>query len=211
MASDYRNITLDVGSQKSPSTVQTDPTKPSQTSWMMQRFNKGRPKELGVVQIMIGLAHLGLGCLLMCLSFKAFLVSRYAYGGLPFLGSAFFTASGAMSIVAEIKGTERLVNASVSFNISSVITAFIHLIIALVDIGCHVVVIVPHVNLCPSTNNENCLLYRDSLMAVWQGIMGLIVIFLLLEIAVAFTTVAYGCKAVYQCCTSLQKTQPLEE
>ncbi|XP_051778452.1 uncharacterized protein LOC127526608 [Erpetoichthys calabaricus] len=58
----------------------------------LQRFLKGEPKALGVVQIMIGVINIGFGIVL------AFSGSLAAISGIPFWGSIMYIISGSLSI-----------------------------------------------------------------------------------------------------------------
>ncbi|KAJ1168901.1 hypothetical protein NDU88_000813 [Pleurodeles waltl] len=207
MASDYNNVGNETGSASPPGAVRGDPAGPNAPAGAMQSFLKGRTRELGAAQITIGLAHIGAGALLLSIPLETLMITKYAYGGLPFLGSACFIVSGMLSITAEIKGSMKLVQARFTSSMSSLIVASINIIIAAWDIH-FVAISLPMSILCPAINNESCVLYRNSFTTLRQGILGLIVALLLLEAVIALITIIFGCKAACRCCFPFGKAQP---
>ncbi|XP_075829664.1 membrane-spanning 4-domains subfamily A member 4D-like [Microtus pennsylvanicus] len=142
------------------------------------KFLKGEPKVLGVVQVLIALINLILGIIIMTEIIdvrSAFSVYVYA----PVWGSIVFIISGSLSIAAGMRTTEVLVSTSLSFNtISSVVAA------ATSIIGFFSVLISLH----------------STLLRIAVGIDALILILNVLEFCIAVSTSAFGCKAT--CCNT---------
>uniref|UniRef100_A0A8C2RMN8 Membrane spanning 4-domains A8 n=1 Tax=Capra hircus TaxID=9925 RepID=A0A8C2RMN8_CAPHI len=57
-------------------------------------------KALGAIQILIGLIHLGLGCVMGTVLMRGYTAVSF-YGGFPFWGGIWFIISGSLSVLAE--------------------------------------------------------------------------------------------------------------
>ncbi|XP_015192219.1 membrane-spanning 4-domains subfamily A member 4D-like isoform X2 [Lepisosteus oculatus] len=99
-----------------------------QMSSSLKRFQKGEPKALGVVQIMVGQLILILGV------FMIFQRSLSVYTGVPFWGPMAYITSGALSIAADKKLKPSLVKAALSMNIVSAVGAGISIIVNFLQI-----------------------------------------------------------------------------
>ncbi|XP_036034203.1 membrane-spanning 4-domains subfamily A member 4D-like [Onychomys torridus] len=87
-----------------------------------EKFLKGEPKVLGVVQVMIALINLSLGVIIMNLEHSEIILSVYIWT--PVWGSITFMLSGSLSIAAAVRTTKGLVTSSITLNtISSVVAA----------------------------------------------------------------------------------------
>ncbi|XP_057635422.1 membrane-spanning 4-domains subfamily A member 4D-like [Chionomys nivalis] len=143
-----------------------------------EKFLKGEPKDLGVVQVLIALINLILGIIMMSENnYLRPILSVYIYA--PIWGSIVFIISGSLSIAAGMRTTEVLVTTSLSFNtISSVVAAATSIIsvfslpISLFERGHRILV----------------------------GINALMLILNVLEFCIAVSTSAFGCKAT--CCNT---------
>ncbi|XP_055131203.1 membrane-spanning 4-domains subfamily A member 12 isoform X1 [Symphalangus syndactylus] len=98
---------------------------------------KEEAKALGVIQIMVGLMHIGFGIVLCLISFSFKGVLGFAstafIGGYPFWGGLSFIISGSLSVSASKELSRCMVKGSLGMNIVSSIFAFIGVILLLVD------------------------------------------------------------------------------
>ncbi|KAM8928880.1 LOW QUALITY PROTEIN: membrane-spanning 4-domains subfamily A member 15-like [Lycaon pictus] len=101
----------------------------------METFLTGEPKALGIVQILIGLIHLGSGCSVLLLVRQGHAGMLFIEGGVPFWGGACFVISGSPSVAAEKSHTSCLVRSSLGMNILSAMAAFAGTAVLLMDFG----------------------------------------------------------------------------
>ncbi|XP_049993508.1 membrane-spanning 4-domains subfamily A member 4D-like [Alexandromys fortis] len=143
-----------------------------------EKFLKGEPKDLGVVQVLIALINLILGIIMMNEDqYPRPVLSAFVYA--PIWGSIMFIISGSLSIAAGMRTTEVLVTTSLSFNtISSVVAA------ATSIIGFFSVL----------------MSLRFTRLRIAAGIDFLMFILNVLEFCIAVSTSAFGCKAT--CCNT---------
>ncbi|XP_015192218.1 membrane-spanning 4-domains subfamily A member 4A-like isoform X1 [Lepisosteus oculatus] len=141
-----------------------------QMSSSLKRFQKGEPKALGVVQIMVGQLILILGV------FMIFQRSLSVYTGVPFWGPMAYITSGALSIAADKKLKPSLVKAALSMNIVSAVGAGISIIVNFLQI------LFDHSYYTTEFN--------------FKAITGSALILSVLEFCVAISSSVYGCKAV---------------
>ncbi|XP_023071639.2 membrane-spanning 4-domains subfamily A member 12 isoform X1 [Piliocolobus tephrosceles] len=143
---------------------------------------KEEAKALGVIQIMVGLMHLGFGIILCLIVFpygKVFRVASTAViSGYPFWGGLSFIISGSLTVSASKELSSCLVKGSVGMNIVSSIFAFLGVILLVVDTCIHG-------------------LYPADYWAILsgKGISGMLIIFSLLEVCTACATAYFANQA----------------
>ncbi|XP_052045569.1 membrane-spanning 4-domains subfamily A member 4D-like isoform X1 [Apodemus sylvaticus] len=142
-----------------------------------EKFMKGEPKVLGVVQIMIALINFSLGIIVMKNMFSEEHISVMLMA--PIWGPIMFIISGSLSIAAEVKTTKSLIISSLILNtISSVLAA------AASIMGVIGLVVGAYFRSYPLT----------------RGFEVLMLILNLLEFCIAVSVSAFGCKV--SCCNS---------
>ncbi|XP_039607622.1 membrane-spanning 4-domains subfamily A member 4D-like isoform X3 [Polypterus senegalus] len=139
-----------------------------------QRFLKGEPKALGVVQIMIGLINICFGIVL------AFPGSLAVFCAIPFWTSVMYIISGSLSICAADKMQPCQIKGALATNIISTIFSCIGIIVYSIDLG---------------INPRFRQIYSNYSFQAIQGIKGILLIFTILEFWVSLFTSIYGCKA----------------
>ncbi|XP_069477433.1 membrane-spanning 4-domains subfamily A member 4D-like isoform X3 [Ambystoma mexicanum] len=166
----------------------------------LQRFLKGEPKALGVVQIMIGIINIFLGGVLCAVVYPpvAFM------SGVVFWGGIVFIISGYLSISAEKKLTDCLVKGSLAMNVVSAVASGIEFIICITDLI--ISKYVYRIIYCPSSNyRKDC--GQPDFLGMLTGVSVVLIILSLLEMGISIATSAFGCKAV--CHAGSQASQPM--
>ncbi|XP_030077328.1 membrane-spanning 4-domains subfamily A member 4A [Microcaecilia unicolor] len=178
--------------QMGPNALQNTPC---QFPEALQKFFKGEPKALGVVQILIGIIQIFFGILLAANAPYLFVVSA-----VPFWGGLIFIISGSLSVAAQNHANICLVKGSLGMNIVSSLAAFVGIIIICIDLGFVIYINIP-------CQRDDVLCYRRvyAFLAVIPGIEGILLVLLLLELCISISTSAFGCKAV--CCNSMSNMQ----
>ncbi|XP_035294156.1 membrane-spanning 4-domains subfamily A member 4D-like [Cricetulus griseus] len=145
-----------------------------------EKFLKGEPKVLGVVQVMIALIYFSLGMIVNNTKDIHILHSPLSmHIWAPVWGSIVFLLSGALSISAAVITTESLVAGSLSLNIISSVVAAATSIISAISVTVSV---------------------AERLGKIVVGIDALMLILNMLEFCIAVSISAFGCKA--SCCNS---------
>ncbi|XP_073451324.1 membrane-spanning 4-domains subfamily A member 8-like [Aquarana catesbeiana] len=99
-----------------------------QSTTFHQEFLKGKPKILGIILILVGIAHIGMGIgLFYTLSLAP------VYSGIPFWGAIFNIIAGSLSVAAVSKPSMCLIKGSLSLSIIISISSVIGLILNIVD------------------------------------------------------------------------------
>ncbi|XP_003909805.2 membrane-spanning 4-domains subfamily A member 8 [Papio anubis] len=145
-------------------------------------------KTLGAIQIIIGLAHIGLGSIMATVLVGDYLSISF-YGGFPFWGGLWFIISGSLSVAAENQPYSYcLLSGSLGLNIVSAICSAVGVILFITDLS------IPHPYAYPN--------YYSYAWGVNPGlaISGVLLVFCLLEFGIACTSSHFGCQLV--CCQS---------
>ncbi|KAF4080270.1 hypothetical protein AMELA_G00168480 [Ameiurus melas] len=164
-------------------------------------FLKGEPKELGIVQIMIGIMTLLFGIVLTSLTVSPAIIS-----GITLWGSLIFISSGALSVAAANNYNSCVVKVSLGMNIFSAVVAGLTFILFPVDMlyGSSFIL------LCRHYSYDRYYMCDSASLHMWNGIYGVLLTFSLLEFIISICTSVFACKVI-TCCseTTVIYSQPM--
>ncbi|XP_012368320.2 membrane-spanning 4-domains subfamily A member 4A-like [Octodon degus] len=158
---------------------------------MAEKFLKGEPKVLGVLQILIALMNFSLGIIAMTVLVAAHNQHPIMFSlGYPIWGSVMFIISGSLSIAAGATTTKGMIQSSVGLNITSAVLAAVGILLMAVSIDtllfeCYDFFLFPP---------DFCLMR----LTILVGLESMVLILSLLELSVAMALSVFGCKVT--CC-----------
>ncbi|KAM5185500.1 membrane-spanning 4-domains subfamily A member 4A-like [Callospermophilus lateralis] len=159
---------------------------------MQEKFLRGEPKVLGVVQILIALINLSLGIIMMSVLVPFYephpILFNTAY---PVWGSVMFIISGSFSIAAAIRTTKGLVQASLGLNIASSVLAASGIMLSISSLS---ILSFEYHQCIHDMVVEDCFL----IMSILTGVDAVMFTFSVLEFCIAVFVAAFGCKVT--CC-----------
>ncbi|XP_068964173.1 membrane-spanning 4-domains subfamily A member 4A-like isoform X2 [Petaurus breviceps papuanus] len=165
----------------------------------LQKFLKAEPKTLGTVQIMIALMNFSLGMILALIVLDPYRHDSFLfYTGYIFWGTAFFIISGSLTIAAEKRTTNTLIQSSLAMNIVSSVVAGLGIILFSVNL---VVMDNIYHYYCHEESNYDVCAFGQSVLL---GINVILLILTILEFIVSLTISGFGCKI--SCCGQSEVT-----
>ncbi|XP_042532492.1 membrane-spanning 4-domains subfamily A member 8-like isoform X2 [Dipodomys spectabilis] len=145
-------------------------------------------KVLGVMQILIGLVHIGLGSIMATVLLGNY-IRISLYSGFPFWGGIWFIISGSISMAAKTpRSSSCLVSASVGLNIFSAICSAVGVILLITELS--LTRTYSDLSYYPPHSSWN--------MNTGRAVSGMLLIFCILEFCVACASSHFGCQVV--CC-----------
>ncbi|XP_051821170.1 membrane-spanning 4-domains subfamily A member 4A-like [Antechinus flavipes] len=158
----------------------------------LQKFLKMEPKVLGTIQIIIGLVNFSLGMVLILIPMDPYMHESFLFhSGYIFWGTAFFIISGSLSIAAEKKTTNTLIQSSLAMNILSSVVAGLGIIFFSLNL-----IWFDHAHYFCYRNNQNEVCIFGHFLLV--GINIILLILTILEFILSLVVSGFGCKT--SCC-----------
>ncbi|XP_027800145.1 membrane-spanning 4-domains subfamily A member 4A-like [Marmota flaviventris] len=159
---------------------------------MQEKFLRGEPKVLGVVQILIALINFSLGIIMMSVIVPFYEPHPISFNtAYPVWGSVMFIISGSFSIAAATRTTKGLVQASLGLNIASSVLAASGIMLSISSLS---ILSFEYHQCIHDMMVEDCSL----IMSILTGVDAVMFIFSVLEFCIAVFVAAFGCKVT--CC-----------
>ncbi|XP_010631382.1 membrane-spanning 4-domains subfamily A member 4A-like isoform X1 [Fukomys damarensis] len=159
---------------------------------MAEKFLKGEPKILGIVQILIAVMNFGLGTVILSIMVPVYDPHPMLFNlGYPIWGSVMFFISGSLSIAAGATTTKGMIQSSIGLNITSSVLSALGVIITAISLN---ILSLEHTMCHRIFMPEMCSLT----FVVMMGLEGIVLILSLLELCIALSLAAFGCKVT--CC-----------
>lgn len=160
---------------------------------MIEKFLKGEPKVLGVVQVLISLMTLSLGIILMSATVSPYYYIRpntfLVYTGYTVWGPVMFIFSGSLSIAAGVKTSKGLVRGSLGLNITSSVFAAVGLILTSISLSINSL---DHFHCSYPEKSDYC----STINTIILGMEAVVLILTLLEFCIAVSLSSFGCKVL---------------
>lgn len=160
--------------------------------WMAEKFLKGEPKILGIVQILIALMNFSLGTIILSIMVPVYDPHPMLFNlGYPIWGSVMFFISGSLSIAAGATTTKGMIRSSMGLNITSSVLSALGVIFTAISLR---ILSIEHTACHRIFMPEICSLT----FVVMMGLEGIVLTLSLLELCIALSLAAFGCKLT--CC-----------
>ncbi|XP_076869781.1 membrane-spanning 4-domains subfamily A member 4A-like isoform X1 [Brachyhypopomus gauderio] len=150
----------------------------------LKKFLKGKPKALGIVQVMVGVISFQLFIVLSSVEYGVFLQS-----GFLIWGPLIYLIAGIISIIAESKPSSGMVKASIAVNVISAVTAGIGIIMLAMDLASS--------QFSYYTWNYTCgIYYFENTYRLKYGIEGVLILLTVFQFIISLCIAGFGCNAV---------------
>ncbi|XP_064208642.1 membrane-spanning 4-domains subfamily A member 4A-like [Anguilla rostrata] len=152
-----------------------------QSDTALGKFLKGEP--LGIVQIMIGVINILFG-----IPITIYADSTGVHGGIVFWGGLIYIASGALTVAANKKFNKCLLSTSLRMNFCSMVVAGGTIGIFSIDLSVR--------NLDFFCQSYDCEQMGYTYQGLFHGIVGVLLVFSILQFIISFCVLAFACRAI---------------
>ncbi|XP_077310776.1 membrane-spanning 4-domains subfamily A member 4A-like isoform X1 [Lithobates pipiens] len=154
----------------------------TQSTMFHQEFLKGKPKALGIILIIVGIVHIGMGI-------GHLFTASYAakYSGISFWGAIFNIVAGSLSVEAVSKPSMCLIQGSLGLSVIISILSFIGLILNIVDYFVYYY--------CYNSSSYYYDYGCDDLIVGGHVLRGIFIFTYLLQFSVSVSLCVFACRA----------------